>query len=97
MITIMEKKFEEVAELAETMEIEFLTPKFNSDTRFANSSAKVFKTAYRDRPVFIQGYKEIRESLFDSSLQKDRYKANHASDMLRRLNNKKYLWNCRLM
>ena len=37
------KKFEEYKDIAETLDIEFLTPKFHSDTRFANSSKKYSK------------------------------------------------------
>ena len=45
------KQYEELKEQAELIEIEFLEPKFHSETRFANSSEKVFKTAYRDLPL----------------------------------------------
>ena len=85
------KKFEEYKDIAETLDIEFLTPKFHSDTRFANSSEKVFKAAYKTLPALIQSYKTTRDNNVDSNLQTERDKAKHASDMLRKLNNKKFI------
>ena len=83
------KQYEVLKEQAELMEIEFLDPKFHSETRFANSSEKVFKTAYIDMPAIIESYKNTRDEYVASNLQKERDKAKHASDMLKNLNNKK--------
>ena len=85
------KKYEELKEQAELMGIEFLDPKFHSETRFANSCSNVFKSAYRDLPALIQNYKRVREENLDSNLQENRDKAKHAADMLKKLNNKKYI------
>ena len=83
------KKYEELKEQAELMGIELLEPKFHSDTRFANSCSNVFKAAYRDLPAIIENYKNVKEEYVGSNLQEERDKAKHASDMLKKLNNKK--------
>ena len=58
---------------------------------FINSCSNVFKAAFRDLPALIENYKNIKEENVDSNLQDDRDKAKHASDMLKKINNKKFI------
>ena len=83
------KKYEELKDQAQLMEIELLEPKFHSETRFANSCSQVFNTGYRDLSVLIETYKKTRDENVGSNLQEERDKAKHAADMLKVLNNKK--------
>ena len=83
------KKYEELKDQAQLMEIELLEPKFHSETRFANSCSQVFNTGYRDLSVLIETCKKTRDENVGSNLQEERDKAKHAADMLKVLNNKK--------
>ena len=87
------KKYEELRTMAELMEVEFVEPKFHSETRFANSCSKVFDAGFKDMPVLIENYRKTNEENVDSNLQENRDKAKHASDMLKKLDNKKNILN----
>ena len=84
------KKYEELREMAELMGLPFSEPKFHSETRFANSSSRVFDSAFKDLDALIENYKKTVDENIDSNLQESRDKANHAAEMLRKLNNKKF-------
>ena len=87
------KKYEELRDMAELMEIEFVEPKFHSETRFANSCSKVFDSGFKDIPALIESYRKTKQENMDSNLQENRDKAKHATDMLRKLDNKMNLLN----
>ena len=87
------KKYEELRTMAELMEVEFVEPKFHSETRFANSCSKVFDAGFKDMPVLIENYRKTNEENVHSNLQENRDKAKHATDMLKKLDNKKNLLN----
>ena len=85
------KEYEELKQIAEDMDIDFKSPKFHSDTRFAISSSKVFNTFFKDLPAIIERCRQIRDGNKDSHLKNNRDKAKHASDMLKKIYNKKFL------
>ena len=85
------KKYEELRTIAELLEIEFVEPKFHSETRFANSCSKVFDAGFKNTPALIESYRRTKEENIASNLQENRDKAKHASDMLKQLDNKKTL------
>ena len=85
------KEYEELKQIADDMDIDFKSPKFHSETRFANSSSKVFNTFFTDLPAIIERYRDIKNENKNSNLQKKRDKASHANDMLKKIDNKKFL------
>ena len=87
------KKYEELRTIAEIMEVEFVEPKFHSETRFANSCSKVFDAGFKNAPALIESYRKTKNENSDSNLQENCDKANHASNMLKQIDNKKTLLN----
>ena len=85
------KAYEEALEIALAIDIEFEKPKFHSDTRFANHGSKVLKSLLNDLPVIIERYKEIKNENIASNVQKKRDKGIHASNMLKKIDNKKFI------
>lgn len=85
------KEYEELRQIAEDLDIDFKSPKFHSQTRFANSSSRVFNTFFTDLPAIIARYRAIKTENENSNIQKEKDKATHASNMLKKLDNKKFL------
>ena len=85
------KSYEEALEIAEAIDIDFEKPKFHSDTRFANHGSKVFKSLLTDLPVIIERYKQVKNKNLVSNEQKKRDKGIHASNMLKKIDNKKFI------
>ena len=63
--------YEELKEIANSLDINFEEPKFHSTTRFANSCKKVLKSFYKDLPALIQHYENIKEENINSKNEKD--------------------------
>ena len=57
------KKYEELRTIAELLEIEFVEPKFHSETRFANSCSKVFDAGFKNTPALIESYRRRKTLL----------------------------------
>ena len=55
------KSYEELREIAESIDLDFLSPTFPSNTRFANSCCKVFKSFYQDLPALIISYQKRKD------------------------------------
>ena len=70
------KKYEELKDQAQLMEIELLEPKFHSETRFANSCSQVFNTGYRDLSVLIETYKKQEMKTLVQTYRKKGIKPN---------------------
>ena len=86
------KAYEEALDLADDMNMKFEQPKFQSDTRFSNHASKVFNSFYHDLPVFIKHYEQIKETYKNSNVQREKDKAKHASDILKKISNKKFFY-----
>ena len=85
------KEYEELRQIAENLDIDFKSPKFHSQTRFANSSSRVFNTFFTDLPAIIARYRAIIEENKNSNIQTNKDKVTHANQMLKKLDNKKFL------
>ena len=51
----------------------------------------MFKSLLKDLPVIIERYKEIKNENVTSNVQKKRDKGIHASNMLKKIDNKKFI------
>ena len=85
------KAYEELREMAESIDLDFASPKFHSNTRFANSCKNVFKSFYTDLPALILSYTKNRDDNLNSNVQRERDLGQHAKDMLKKINNKMFL------
>lgn len=83
------KAYEEALDLADDMNMKFEQPKFQSDTRFSNHASNVFNSFSHDLPVFIKHYEQMKETYKNSNVQREKDKAKHASDILKKISNTK--------
>ena len=61
------------------------------DPKTSNHGSKVFKSLLTDLPVIIEMYKQIKDKNITSNEQKKRDKGIHASNMLKKIDNKKFI------
>ena len=55
--------------MAELMGLPFSETKFHSETRFANSTSRVFDSAFKDLDALIENYKKTVDENINSNLR----------------------------